>query len=82
MLILATTSLPDDTLRQLGIFEAFNFNIPVPHLTKGEEVIAVLKVSVGGAYGWSIRSQDYCMQGSGMFQGADMSRFDQLKGKR
>ena len=42
--------MSDDTLRQMGILEAFKFSVDVPYLTRGADVVTVLKVSgvVGG----------------------------------
>ena len=43
LLIIATTSLTDDVIMQLGIEDAFNFSVYVPILTEGSQVIAVLE---------------------------------------
>ena len=51
LLIIGTTSLSDDVLRQLGIMDAFTLTAAVPHLTRGSDVVAVLKVSRGGGGG-------------------------------
>ena len=48
LLILATTSMSDDTLRQMGLLEAFKYTVDVPYLTQGSDVVTVLKVREEG----------------------------------
>jgi vesicle-fusing ATPase len=43
LLILGTTSLSNDTIKSLGIENAFNSSVNVPSVTKGTEVIKILQ---------------------------------------
>ena len=45
LLIIGTTGFDNDTLSQTGLITAFDNIIPVPYLSNGSEVLAVLQES-------------------------------------